>query len=97
MARKKTRPAVRVNKAKSRITRRGTIRPLVKPFPPLGRMHWRKQKTLAMLINRHQWQREFDVTQTQGIEIEMEHLSDYFLVTEASTTGLDITYITTEA
>ena len=97
MARKKTRPAVKVNKAKSRITRRGKIRPLVKPFPPLGRMHWRKQKTLAMLINRHQWQREFDVTQTQGIEIEMEHLSDYFLVTEASTTGLDITYITTEA
>tara|TARA_Y100001951_G_scaffold39242_1_gene31018 strand:- start:205 stop:387 length:183 start_codon:yes stop_codon:yes gene_type:complete len=60
-------------------------------------MHWRKQKTLAMLVNRHQWQRDFDVTQTQGIEIEMEHLSDYFLVTEASTTGLDITYITTEA
>ena len=97
MARKKTRPAVKVNKAKSRITRRGKIRPLVKPFPPLGRMHWRKQKTLAMLVNRHQWQRDFDVTQTQGIEIEMEHLSDYFLVTEASTTGLDITYITTEA
>ena len=82
---------------KTRIDRRGKIRPLVKPFPPLGRMHWRKQKTLTMLVNRHQWQREFDVTQTQGIEIEMEHLSDYFLVTEASTTGLDITYITTEA
>ena len=81
---------------KTRIDRRGKIRPLVKPFPPLGRMHWRKQKTLAMLVNRHQWQRDFDPTQTQGIEIEMEHLSDYFLVTEASTTGLDITYITTE-
>ena len=97
MATKKTRPAVKVNRAKSRIVKRGKIRPLVKPCPPLGRMHWRKQKTLAMLINRHQWQREFDVVQTQGIEIEMEHLSDYFLVTEASTTGLDITYITTEA
>jgi len=82
---------------KTRIDRRGKIRPLVKPFPPLGRMHWRKQKTLAMLVNRHQFQREFDVDETQGIEIEMEHLSNYFLVTEASTTGLDITYITTEA
>ena len=75
---------------------RGTIRPLVKPFPPLGRMHWRKQKTLAMLDNRRQWQREFEPTQTLGIEIEMEHLTGYYLVTEASTTDPDITWITTE-
>ena len=96
MARKKTRPAVKVNKAKSRITRRGKIRPLVKPFPPLGRMHWRKQKTLAMLDNRRQWAREFIPSQTPGIEIEMEHIVGSYLVTEASTTGLDITWITTE-
>ena len=75
---------------------RGTIRPLVKPFPPLGRMHWRKQKTLAMLDNRRQWQRDFDPTQTIGIEIEMEHLTGYYLITEASTTDPDITWITTE-
>ena len=75
---------------------RGTIRPLVKPFPPLGKMHWRKQKTLAMLVNRRQYEREYVPDQTQGVDIEMEHLSGYYLVTEASTTGLDITWITTE-
>ena len=96
MARKKTRPAVKVNKVKSRITRRGKIRPLVKPFPPLGRMHWRKQKTLAVLANRRQWDRDFLPSATTGIEIEMEHLSGYYLVTEASTTDPNITWITTE-
>jgi len=96
VARKKTRPAVKVNKAKSRIARRGKIRPLVKPFPPLGRMHWRKQKTLTMLANRRQWQREFEPTETWQMEIEMEHLSGYYLVTEATTTEPNITWITTE-
>ena len=75
---------------------RGTIRPLVKPFPPVGRMHWRKQKTLAMLDGRRQYQREFDPYETHGVEIEMEHLSGYYLVTEASTTEPAITWITTE-
>ena len=76
---------------------RGTIRPLpLKRFPPTGKMHWRKQKTLAMLDNRRQWQREFEPTQTPGVEIEMEHLTGYYLITEASTTEPDITWITTE-
>ena len=75
---------------------RGTIRPLVKPFPPLGKMHWRKQKTLAMLDNRRQWQREFVPSQTAGIEIEMEHIVGSYLVTETSGTGLDTIWITTE-
>ena len=95
MARKKTRPAVKVNKAKSRIVKRGKIRPLVKPFPPLGRMHWRKQKTLAMLDSRRQWMREFDPYETAGTEIEMEHINS-FLVTESSTIEPAITWITTE-
>ena len=76
---------------------RGTIRPLVKPFPPLGKMHWRKQKTLAMLDGRKQYQREFEPLETGPFEIEMEHLSGYYLVTEASTVIPDITWITTEA
>jgi hypothetical protein len=76
---------------------RGTIRPLVKPFPPLGKMHWRKQKTLTMLDNRRQWEREFLPSQTGPWEIEMEHLSGYYLVTESSTVIPDITWITTEA
>ena len=88
--------------AKKKIKKlRGTIRPLVKPFPPLGRMHWRKQKTLSYLANRRQWDREYVPDLTVGIEIEMEHLSDYWLVTEGSGTtegGFpDIEYITTEA
>ena len=95
MARKKTRPAVKVNKAKSRITRRGKIRPLVKPFPPLGRMHWRKQKTLAMLANRRQWTRDFDPVESGPYEIEMEHLVGYYLITEASDSSAP-NYIITE-
>ena len=76
---------------------RGTIRPLpLKRFPPTGKMHWRKQKTLSMLDNRRQWQREFEPTQTPSTEIEMEHLTGYYLITEASTTDPDITWITTE-
>ena len=74
---------------------RGTIRPLVRQFPPLGKMHWRKQKTLAMLDGRRQYQREFDPYETHGVEIEMEHVNS-FLVTESSTTEPAITWITTE-
>ena len=96
MATKKTRPAVKVNKAKSRIVKRGKIRSLVKPFPPVGTMHWRKQKTLAMLKNRRDWREEFLPSFSTAVEIEMEHLSGYYLVTEASTTEPDITWITTE-
>ena len=54
-----------------------------------------KQKTLAMLDNRRQWQREFEPTQTPGIEIEMEHLTGYYLITEASDSSAP-NYIITE-
>ena len=63
---------------------RGKTRPLVKRFPPTRRLQWRKGKTLAMLANRRQWQREFEPLETGPYEIEMEHLSGYYLVTEAS-------------
>ena len=75
---------------------RGTIRPLVKPFPQVGKMHWRKQKTLAMLDGRKQYQREFEPLETGPFEIEMEHLSGYYLVTESTTVEPNITWITTE-
>ena len=78
------------------MSRRGKIRPLVKSFPPVARLHWKKQKLLAILANRKQWQRDFDPVETAGYEIEMEHLADYYLVTEASTTDPNITWITTE-
>ena len=69
---------------KTRIDRRGKIRSLTRGLKPDGRLHWRKQKTLAMLVNRRQWNMEFLPSFTSAYEIEMEHLSDYFLVTEAS-------------
>ena len=74
---------------------RGKTRPLVKRFPPVRRLQWKKQKTLAMLANRRQWQREFDPIETGPFEIEMEHLAGYYLVTEASIDSSP-TYIITE-
>ena len=61
----------------------------------MPRLHWRKQKTLAMLANRRQWLREFDPSETSAYEIEMEHLAGYYLVTEASTSSAP-NYIITE-
>ena len=78
-----------------KITIRGKIRPLVRPMRPDGRLHWRKQKTLAMLKNRRDWNLEFDPIMTGPYEIEMEHLSGYYLVTEASISATP-TYIITE-
>ena len=69
--------------------------PLVKRFPPVGRLHWKKKKLLTVLANRRQWTREFDPVETTGQEILMEHLSGYYLVTEASDPATP-TYIITE-
>ena len=74
---------------------RGKVRPLVKPMRPDGRLHWRKQKTLAMLKNKRDWKLEFLPTLTGPYEIEMEHLAGYYLVTEASIDASP-TYIITE-
>ena len=74
---------------------RGKTRPLVKRFPPVRRLQWKKQKTLAMLANRRQWTREFEPLETGPYEIEMEHLAGYYLVTEASIPATP-TYIITE-
>ena len=71
------------------------FRPLVKRFPPVRRLHWKKQKLLTILANRRQWGREFHPPWTTATEIEMEHLSNYFLVTQASTEVLPA-YIITE-
>ena len=74
---------------------RGKTRPLVKRFPPVRRLYWRKAKTLAMLANRRQWTRDFDPVESGPYEIEMEHLAGYYLVTEASIPASP-TYIITE-
>ena len=61
----------------------------------MPRLYWRKQKTLAMLANKRQWEREFDPTQTTATEILMEHLSGYYLVIESSDSAIP-SYIITE-
>ena len=58
------------------------------------RLPWRKQKTLAMLANRKQWQREFDVTESTAAEIEIEQ-GGYYIITEASSSATP-NYIITE-
>ena len=73
---------------------RGKTRPLVKKFPPVRRLYWRKAKTLAMLANRRQWDREFLPSITTAVEILLENGTDY-LVTEASDSASPI-YIITE-
>jgi len=58
------------------------------------RLPWRKQKTLAMLTNRKQWQREFDVAESSAAEIEIEQ-GGYYIITETSTASTP-NYIITE-
>jgi len=45
------------------------------------RYHWRKQKALATLANRRQWQRDFDPVETTALEILLENGN--YLVDEA--------------
>jgi len=59
--------------AKSRITKRGTIRSLVRARPKAKPLMWRKQKALAQLQNRRQWMRDFDPTVTTAVEIALEN------------------------
>ena len=48
----------------------------------MARLQWRKQKTLAMLANRRQFQREFDPDESSAQEIELEQGG--YLVIESS-------------
>jgi len=61
----------------------------------MPRMYWKRRKALTALNNRKQWAREFYPPYTTATEIEMEHLTGYFLVTQASTEASP-TYIITE-
>ena len=49
----------------------------------MSRLPWRKQKTLAMLANKRQWERDFLPSQTPYVEIETGE--SYFIAIEAST------------
>ena len=46
----------------------------------MARLQWRKQKTLAMLANKRQWQRDFDPTETAATEFTTEN--GLYLATE---------------
>tara|TARA_R110000787_G_scaffold244038_1_gene350000 strand:+ start:594 stop:857 length:264 start_codon:yes stop_codon:yes gene_type:complete len=59
--------------AKSRITKRGTIRSIVRARPKSKPLMWRQQKAFAQLQNRRQWMRDFDPTETLAIEIQLEN------------------------
>lgn len=80
---------------KTRIDRRGKIRSIVRKFPPVKKVHWKKSKTLAMLSNKRQWEREFDPIETNGQEILIEHLTKHYLVLESSDPATP-SYIITE-
>ena len=61
----------------------------------MPRIWWKRRKTFAMLNNRKQWLREFDVSESSALEIEMEHLTGYYLITEGSDSATP-NYIITE-
>ena len=59
----------------------------------MAKMFWRKKKTLAMLANRRQWQRDYDPLESTALEIELEQGG--YLVRESSISSTP-TYIITE-
>jgi len=59
----------------------------------MSRLPWRKAKTLAMLANKRQWEREFDPIESSELEIETEN--GVYIRTETSTTASP-EYIRTE-
>jgi hypothetical protein len=60
----------------------------------MSRLPWRKAKTLAMLANRRQWQREFDPTESADLELQTED-GNYYIRTETSSSATP-EYIITE-
>tara|TARA_X000001382_G_scaffold41183_1_gene27636 strand:- start:131 stop:310 length:180 start_codon:yes stop_codon:yes gene_type:complete len=59
----------------------------------MARLQWRKQKTLAMLANKRQWEREFDPNESSAQEIVLEQGG--YLVIESSQAATP-NYIITE-
>ena len=60
----------------------------------MKKFHWKKKKTIGMLINRKQWQRDFDPNESTAQEIELEQ-GGYYVITENSN-NVTPNYITTE-
>ena len=49
----------------------------------MKKLYWRKSKTLAMLANRKQWQRDFDPIESLELEIEIEQ-GGFYVISETS-------------
>ena len=60
----------------------------------MAKMHWKRQKTFAMLSNKRQWERDFDPNESSAEEIELEQ-GGYYIITEASSNASP-NYIITE-
>ena len=61
----------------------------------MAKLYWKKLKAIAAIVNRRQWQRDFDPAETTAYEILMEHISGSYLVTLSSTEAIP-NYIITE-
>ena len=48
----------------------------------MKKVHWKKQKSIGMYLNRRQWEREFDPDESSALEIELEQGG--YLVIESS-------------
>ena len=59
----------------------------------MTKMHWKRQKTFAMLSNKRQWERDFDPNESSELEIQLE--DGNYLVRESSISATP-TYIITE-
>jgi len=60
----------------------------------MAKLYWKKFKAIAAIVNRRQWQRDFDPAETAAYEIEIEQ-GGYFIITQSSTASVP-NYIITE-
>ena len=57
----------------------------------MSRFHWRKAKTIGMLLNKRQWERDNLPSQTPWVEVETGE--GFFIATEGSTPTNEIIII----
>ena len=60
----------------------------------MAKLYWKKVKAIAAIVNRRQWQRDFDPAETEAYEIEIEQ-GGYYIITQSSTASVP-NYIITE-
>jgi len=60
----------------------------------MAKLYWKKFKAIAAIVNRRQWQRDFDPAETAAYEIEIEQ-GGYYIITQSSTASVP-NYIITE-